>query len=72
MATANTRCCETCRLRFTPDAAHFLTQCPECDALLTQASKPRQLVGFRLFDPMDIADVIAVPAHTDRPAPTRR
>lgn len=57
----NTRCCQSCRLRFTPDAAQFLTDCPECGTPLTLAGMPRRLVGFRLFDPLDIADVIPDP-----------
>jgi hypothetical protein len=66
----NTLCCQLCRLRFSPDAATYLTACPDCGAPTTRARDPRGLVGFRLFDPADIADVIRDPIRPMYPGPT--
>lgn len=51
-------CCEHCRVRFTPEAAIYLSACPECGRPTTQVTGAQQLLGYRLFDPSDLTDVL--------------
>ena len=51
-------CCHPCRMRFAPAAATYLTACPECGLSLTPMDGAESLVGFRLFDPRDLADTV--------------
>ncbi|MFL5859224.1 MAG: hypothetical protein ACJ780_00355 [Solirubrobacteraceae bacterium] len=64
----NTLCCQPCRLRFA-DAAAYLTACPECGGPATPTIEPRRLVGFRLFDPLDITDIVPGTLPRLPPAP---
>ena len=50
--------CEHCHLRFTGEAETYLTACPECGRPTTQVSGAQGLLGYRLFDPSDLADVL--------------
>jgi hypothetical protein len=68
----DTLCCQLCRLRFSRDAAAYLTACPECGAPATRLPNARNLLGFRLFDPQDIADVIRDPIQPLQPEPRGR
>lgn len=54
----NHACCHHCRLRFTAEAAKYLTACPECERRTALVRDPRRLLGFRLFDPLDLTDVV--------------
>lgn len=51
-------CCEHCRVRFSAEAASYLTECPECGRPTTQVSGAERLLGYRLFDPSDLTDVL--------------
>lgn len=52
-------CCVSCRIRFTPAAAAYLTVCPGCSQPLQRLAGPAGAVGYRLFRLED----------TPRPAP---
>jgi hypothetical protein len=52
-------CCEHCQIRFTAEAATYLIACPECGRPTAQTDEPRRLLGFRLFDPLDLTDLVA-------------
>lgn len=51
-------CCERCRLRFTPEEATYLLACPECGKPTAWVQEPQRVFGFRLFDPMDLSDMV--------------
>jgi hypothetical protein len=55
-------CCVGCGVRFTAEASTYLLACPECERPLTRVEEVRRLVGFRLFDPLDLTDLVV-----DRP-----
>jgi|BarGraIncu00222A_1022003.scaffolds.fasta_scaffold60585_2 hypothetical protein len=67
----NRLCCEPCRMRFSVLGESYLTACPECERPLTP-SPARQLLGFRLFDPRDGADVLPAALAVSLPAPPPR
>ncbi len=45
-------CCPGCHLRFPRSAAH-ITVCPQCGLPPASVSGPGNLIGYRLFDPLD-------------------
>ena len=52
-------CCHHCRVRFTAEAAtysHFA--CPECERPTALIEQAQALLGFRLFDPLDLTDIV--------------
>lgn len=49
-------------MRFTADAATYLIACPDCERPITRVEDASSLLGFRLFDPLDLSDLV-----TDRP-----
>jgi hypothetical protein len=51
-------CCHHCRLRFTAEAATYLLACPDCERPTSRVEEPRHLLGFRLFDPLDLTDMV--------------
>jgi hypothetical protein len=51
-------CCVGCGVRFTAEASTYLLACPECERPLTRVEGVRRLLGFRLFDPLDITDLV--------------
>ena len=51
-------CCRRCRVRFAAVPSSHLTACPECGGVLMAVDGPGGVVGFRLFDPRDIADTL--------------
>lgn len=51
-------CCYHCRVRFTAAATQYLIACPECARPTVRVEKPQELVGFRLFDPLDLTDMV--------------
>ena len=51
-------CCHQCRMRFTAEAADFITVCPGCDGAASRVQALTQLVGYRLFDPLDLTDLV--------------
>jgi hypothetical protein len=51
-------CCPHCRVRFTAEAATYLLACPECERPTSRVEEPRGLIGFRLFDPLDLTDMV--------------
>jgi hypothetical protein len=65
------QCCHECRVRFTAVASTYLTSCPECGRLLTSEDGAESLLGFRLFDPLNISDAVpealavSLPAESD-------
>jgi hypothetical protein len=63
-------CCHHCRVRFTAEAATYLIACPECERPTARVEEPRRLVGFRLFDPLDLTDLVADGLGVS-PAPAR-
>jgi hypothetical protein len=63
-------CCPSCRLRFTPAAAAYLTVCPQCGEP-PFAAAAEGTVGFRLFRvedvPQSLPEAIAVSIPIPRP-----
>ena len=51
-------CCRHCRVRFTNEATMYLTACPECGRPTAPIEQAQDLVGFRLFDPLDLTDIV--------------
>jgi predicted amidophosphoribosyltransferase len=51
-------CCERCQMRFTADSATYLIACPDCERPLTRVEGARRLLGFQLFDPLDLSDLV--------------
>lgn len=47
-------CCPSCRLRFAPAAAAYLSACPVCGQPPEQSAHPGQCIGFSLFRPEDL------------------
>jgi hypothetical protein len=45
-------------MRFTAEAATYLIACPECERPTARVEEARRLVGFRLFDPLDLTDLV--------------
>jgi hypothetical protein len=45
-------------VRFTEEASTYLIACPECERPTARVEEPRHLVGFRLFDPLDLSDMV--------------
>jgi hypothetical protein len=45
-------------VRFTADAATYLIVCPECERPMARVEERQDLVGFRLFDPLDLTDMV--------------
>lgn len=52
-------CCPHCRVRFTAEAATYITVCPECERPAARIEQRQDLLGFRLFDPLDLTDILA-------------
>lgn len=51
-------CCRHCQLRFTAEAATYLIACPECERPTARVGEAHQLMGYRLFDPLDLTDLV--------------
>jgi hypothetical protein len=51
-------CCRHCRVRFTAEAAPYLAACPECERPTGRIEQAQDLLGFRLFDPLDLTDIV--------------
>ena len=51
-------CCPSCRLRFTAAAAAYLTRCPECSLPAAQVDGAQGLLGFKLFDALDVSETL--------------
>lgn len=66
-------CCYHCRMRFTAEAATYLIACPECERPTVRIEEAAELLGFRLFDPLDLTDIVADPvgAWPAKPGPWR-
>jgi hypothetical protein len=45
-------------VRFNAAASKYLIACPECERPTVRVEKPQELVGFRLFDPLDLTDMV--------------
>jgi hypothetical protein len=45
-------------VRFSEAASQYLTACPECERPTARVETPRDLLGFRLFDPLDLTDLV--------------
>jgi hypothetical protein len=60
-------------MRFPAETATYLVNCPECERPTSQI-EPQLLVGFRLFDPLDLADIVAdgLGASPGTPGPSGR
>lgn len=52
-------CCPYCRLRFTAEAASHLLLCPDCERPAAWVQEPERVLGFQLFDPRDLTDLVA-------------
>jgi hypothetical protein len=61
-------CCRPCRLRFA--AAVYLTACPECGEATVSVGARESLLGLRLYDPLDVADVLPEALSVSLPEPT--
>jgi hypothetical protein len=75
-------CCPRCWLRFTPAAAAYIGECPECGGSL-QPSSLEGIVGFRIFRfedvPQSLPQAVAVsipipevPTNLGGPRPRRQ
>ena len=62
-------CCYHCRVRFTAEAATYLLVCPECDEPTERVEQPSRLLGFRLFDPLDLTDMVDDGLEPAKPRP---
>lgn len=51
-------CCHHCRVRFTAEAATYLIACPECERPTARVQEGQRLLGYRLFDPLDLTDLV--------------
>jgi hypothetical protein len=54
--------CSPCGLRFAPAKPVDLTACPLCSIPLESVSSAAQLVGLRLFDPLDVSPGVPEPS----------
>jgi hypothetical protein len=45
-------------MRFTADSATYLIACPDCERPLTRVEEAWHLLGFQLFDPLDLSDLV--------------
>lgn len=61
-------CCRPCRVRFAP--AVYLTLCPECGQATEAVGDRESLVGLRLFDTSDVAEVLPEALSVSLPEPT--
>jgi hypothetical protein len=57
-------------VRFTAEAATYLLACPECNRPTSPVEQPRSLLGYRLFDPLDLTDLV-IDGHDVSPAEPR-
>jgi hypothetical protein len=57
-------------MRFTADAATYLIACPDCERPLTRVEEAWPLLGFQLFDPLDLSDLVTE-GHEVSPARPR-
>jgi hypothetical protein len=51
-------CCHHCRVRFTAEAATYLLACPDCARPTALVDDSGRLMGYRLFDPLDLTDMV--------------
>jgi hypothetical protein len=65
-------CCHHCRVRFTAEAATYLLACPECARPTDRMNHSEDLLGFRLFDPLDISDLVTRGPEAPPPEPGPR
>lgn len=65
-------CCHHCRVRFSAGASEYLTTCPECERPTVRVKTRHELIGFRLFDPLDLTDMVLSAGEVTqaRPWPT--
>jgi len=61
-------CCPACRIRFTVLGESYLTACPECGRPLAHSAADR-LLGYRLFDPLQSAEVLPEALAASLPVP---
>ena len=54
----NHLCCPTCRLRFAAEAAIYLVACPDCERPAQWVAEPERVMGYQLFDPRDLTDLV--------------
>ncbi len=59
-------------MRFTLLSETYLTACPECSLPLTAVNAAERLLGFRLFDPLDVADTLPAAIALSLPDPDRK
>jgi hypothetical protein len=62
-------CCPTCRLRFTRVATAYLSACPQCGEPLQPKPNAELIIGYRLFSPDDVADVVPQAVAIEMPPP---
>ncbi len=65
-------CCESCRIRFTPAAAAFLTACPECGLPPQRLAALAGAVGYRLFRLEDAPRALPEAVEVSMPIPDPR
>ncbi len=52
-------CCPICEVRFSPAAATYLMECPDCGGPPVPVENLRSVVGFRLEQVESIPDVLS-------------
>ena len=68
-------CCTSCRIRFTPAAAAYLTACPACGKPPQPLARLAGAVGYRLFRLEDAPQALPEAVEVSMPIPdpgTRR
>jgi hypothetical protein len=68
--TSTHLCCQGCRLRFSPGAATYLVECPECGEP-PQSSSVEGLLGFRMFTVEDVPQPLPEAVAVSMPVPGR-
>jgi len=62
-------CCASCRLRFTPAGAAYLTACPACGEPLQPLAGLAEAVGYRLFRLEDAPGALPEAIEVSMPIP---
>jgi hypothetical protein len=62
-------CCPRCRLRFSPAASAYITDCPECGEPPQHITNLESALGFRLLGPEDLPIELPQAVAVSLPAP---
>jgi hypothetical protein len=68
-AAMTNACCASCRIRFTPAAAAYLTACPVCGEPPQLLAGPAEALGYRLFRLEDTPRALPQAIEVSMPIP---